>query len=76
MWLILYAASLCVPFVVGFARARAVMLMLMPTAYGLLSVRFRLRVGRGPRRGKYFLWAPVLGLRILAGDHALLRVRP
>ena len=50
---------------------RAVMLMLMPTAYGLLHARRRL--GRGPR-GKYLLWAPVLGLRILVGDHALLRV--
>ena len=68
---LLYTASLCVPFVVGFARARAVMLVLMPTAYGLLSVRRRL--GRAPQ-WKYLIWGPVLGLRILAGDHALLRV--
>ena len=68
---LLYTASLCVPFVVGFARAHKVMFALMPAAYGLLHARRRL--GRGPR-GKYLLWAPVLGLRILAGDHALLRV--
>ena len=68
---LLYTASLCVPFVVGFARARAVMLMLMPTAYGLLSVRRRL--GRAPQ-WKYLIWGPVLLARVLAGDHALLRV--
>ena len=71
MWLIIYAAPPCIPFVVGFARARAVMLMLMPTAYGLLSVRRRL--GRAPQ-WKYLIWGPVLLARVLAGDHALLRV--
>ena len=73
MWLILYAASLCVPFAIGFVRARAVMLMLMlmPAAYGLLSVRRRL--GRAPQ-WKYLIWGPVLLARVLAGDHALLRV--
>ena len=72
MWLILYAATPCIPFVVGFAHARAVMLMLMPTAYGLLSVRFRL--GRAPQ-WKYLIrvWGPVLFARVLAGDYALLR---
>ena len=50
------------------------MLMLMPTAYGLLSVRRRL--GRAPQ-WKYLIWGPTVLLgRIFAGDHALLRVRP
>ena len=71
MWLIIYAASPCAPFAVGFARARAVMLVLMPTAYGLLSIRRRL--GRAPQ-WKYLIWGPVLLARVLAGDHGLLRV--
>ena len=66
-----YASSLCFPFVVSFARNRAVMLILMPTADGLLSVRRRL--GRAPQ-WKYLIWGPVLLARVLAGDHALLRV--
>jgi hypothetical protein len=68
---LLYTASLCVPFVVGFARAHKVMFALMPTAYGLLGVRRRL--GRAPQ-WKYLIWGPVLLARVLAGDHALLRV--
>ena len=68
---LLYTASLCVPFVVGFARAHKVMFALMPTAYGLLGVRRRL--GRAPQ-WKYLIWGPVLFARVLAGDHALLRV--
>ena len=66
-----YASSLCFPFVASFARNRAVMLILMPTADGLLSVRRRL--GRAPQ-WKYLIWGPVLLARVLAGDHALLRV--
>ena len=71
-----YASSLCFPFVVSFARNRAVMLILMPTADGLLSVRRRLGrqpPGRGPQ-WKHPIWGPVVLGRILAGDHALLRI--
>jgi cytochrome b involved in lipid metabolism len=67
---VLYAASLCVPFVVGLARGGAPFLALPPAAYALLCTRRCL--GRAPR-GKYLVWAPVLVARILAGDHPLFR---
>ena len=55
----------------AFARAHKVMFALMPAAHGLLGVRRRL--GRAPQ-WKYLILGPVLLARVLAGDHALLRV--